>query len=237
MARWPEILGLVLTLTSGFLVPWISKKSGNYKKLNKKMMLICLLHMFYLAIVPLAISTIGIFAVVIIAAASDIHMGVIATAISYTIMAVISMLIFISVMRISKRMRIMMSKAKEISKWLYAMLQWVAISSIMLSFFSLSFIGTAHEETVYSITLAISWALQIWWLCLVAALVWKASEYVYSKIKITMMDGEIYYFDCSPKVCRVYRNYIRILKRDERDIVIQEMQINEIAIKQIEYSK
>jgi len=237
MARWPEILGLLLTLTSGFLIPWISKKSGNYKKLNKKMMLICLLHLFYLSIVPLIISSIGVFAVVIITTITGATMGMITVATFYTLLTIITLLIFYSVMRISKRMRIMMEKAKEISKRLYTMLWWVAFLSIVLSYANLTFIGSAHEETVYSIVLAISWILQIWWLCVVAALVWKSSEYVYTKIKITMMDGEIFYFDCSPKVCRVYRNYIRILKRDENDVVIQEMQINEAAIKQIEYSK
>lgn len=201
------------------------------------MMLICLLHLLYLSVIPLLVSMAGILVITVVATVADIPMDILAFVVSYTILAIMSLLIFFSVMRISKRMQIMINKAKEINKWLYAMLQWVVIVSIVLTFASLVFVGSAYEETISSISLVISWILQIWWLCLAAVLVWKASEYVYSKIKITMMDGEILYFDCSPKVCRVYRNYIRILKRDENDIVVQEMQINEIAIKQIEYTK
>jgi len=237
ISRWPEILGLLLTLTSGFLVPWLSRKSGNYKKLNKQIMLYCLLHIFYLGIIPMAILSIGIIAITIITIIVGIPMNMVVMVVSYTILAIMSLFIFFFVMRKSKRMRIMLGKAKEISMRLYSMLRWVAIISIVLSFLNLLFIDTTHEEIAGRITLILSWMLQIWWLFLVAALIWKASEYVYSKIKITMLDGEIFYFDCSPKVCRVYRNYIRILKRDENDVVIQELQINEVAVKQIEYTK
>ena len=238
--RWPEILGLLLTVTSGFLVPWISQKSGNSKKLNKKMVLNCLLHLVYLTVVPLAISVVAIVAAEVINEIAEVagtSTGVTVIAVTYAFSATISILVFIGVMRISKRMRILMAKAKEISRWLYIMLQWAAVLSIALSYVMLAFVGSVYEDAVTSVAMVISWAFQIWWLCLMAVIVWKASEYVYSKIKITMIDGEILYFDCSPKVCRVYRSYIRILKRDENDVVVQEMQINEIAIKHIEYSK
>ena len=235
--RWPEILGLVLTITSGFLIPWISKKSGNYKKLNKQMLLICLLHLVYLSTVPLAISMVWVVIIAVVTEVAGIHMGALVTAVSYTIMAIMTVLVFIGVMRVSKRMRIMMAKAREISRRLYTMFQWMAASSIVLAYATSAFVGSEYEALAWRISLAISWALQFWWMSLVAVLVWKASEYVYSKIKVTMMDGEILHFDCSPKVCRVYRSYIRILKRDENDVVIKELQINETAIKQIEYEK
>ncbi|MCL1788429.1 MAG: hypothetical protein FWG38_10630, partial [Defluviitaleaceae bacterium] len=123
------------------------------------------------------------------------------------------------------------------SRWLYPMLQWVVVISIVLSFFNLLFVGSPYEDVVAFPVLVISWILQFWWLYIVAAVVWKTSDYVYANIKITMLDGEVFNFDCSPKVCRVYRNYIRILKRDEKGAVVQELQINEAAIRQIEYSK
>jgi len=157
--------------------------------------------------------------------------------VSYTSMAALSLVIFFWIMRKSKRMKIMMGKAKEISKKLHTNFVWLAAFSIVLSFLSVSFVGTPIQDTVYFITLIISWISQIWWIVLVGILVWKSSEYVYSKIKVTMLDGQVYDFDCSPKVCRVYKNYIRIRKRDENNIVVQELQINEAAIQQIEYSK
>ena len=237
LSRWPEILGLLLTLTSGFLVPWLSKKSGNYKKLNKKMVLICLLHLVYLSVVPLTISTVGIIVLTVVVTIAEIALNMTITVIFYTFLSAMTLLIFFGVMRISKRMRILTEKAKEGGKLLHPMLSWVAILSIVLSYANLAFMGTAHQETVYVAALAISWALQILWLCIMAAIVWKTSEYVYSKIKITMMDDKVYDFDCSPKVYRVYRNYVRVFKRDENGAVIHEMQINEIAIKQIEYMK
>ncbi|MCL2571975.1 MAG: hypothetical protein FWE11_06190 [Defluviitaleaceae bacterium] len=237
MNRWPEILGLMLTLCSGFLVPWISKKSGNYKKLNKQMMGICLLHLFYISIVPLITSTIGVAILVIVLTIVEVEASILAAGIAYFFVIVWTLAMLYVVMRKSKRMVLMMNRARAINKWLYLMLWWVVIASIILSSVNLTFIGSPYEADVTRVALVISWVFQFWWLGLVMYLVWKASDYVYSKIKITMMDGEIFYFDCSPKVCRVYKNYIRIMKRDENDVVIQELQINEIAIKQIEYEK
>jgi len=237
VSRWPEILGLVLTITSGFLVPWVSRKSGNYKRLNKKIMLYCLLHFFYLAAIPLIILSIVVVIVTIISTIVGIPMGFQVMTIMYAICTALSLLAFFLLIKISKRVQIMMNKAKEISKRLYIMFQWVAAINIVLMFLNLLLIETIHEEIAGNIALIISWMLQIWWIYLAASLVWRASEYVYSQIKITMLDGEIHHFDCSPKVCRVYRNYIRILKRDENDVVIQELQINEVAIRQIEYTK
>ena len=235
--RWPELLGLIFTLTSGFLIPWISKKSGNYKKINKKMMLYCLLHLVYLSVVPLVISSIGVIVIVFAATIAEVYFSILVWAASYFILTVITLLLFFWVMKKSKRMVAMMSRAAEVSSWLPTMFKWVAILSIVLSYINLTFIGSPYEELVMNISLVISWGFQFWWLFLAALLVWKASNYVYSRINITMMDGEKFSFDCSPKVCRVYRNYIRIRKRDENDVVIQELQINEVAVKQIEYLK
>ena len=117
------------------------------------------------------------------------------------------------------------------------MLNWFVIITVVFSFINVSFIGSAHEAAAGRVMIILSWILQAWWLVIVIAIIWKASEYVYSTIVVTMLDGEVHRFDCSPKVCRVYRNYIRILKRDENNVVIQELQINEVAIKQIEYLK
>jgi hypothetical protein len=236
-SRWPELLGLLLTLGSGFLVPWISKKSGNYKKLNWRMVRIGLLHLIYVSIIPILISVIGVFVLAVAVEVAGKPISLTAAIASYMVMAVVSLAIYFAVMGLSKRMRLLRDRAKEKSRWLYPMLQWVVVISIVLSFFNLLFVGSPYEDVVAFPVLVISWILQFWWLYIVAAVVWKTSDYVYANIKITMLDGEVFNFDCSPKVCRVYRNYIRILKRDEKGAVVQELQINEAAIRQIEYSK
>ena len=235
-ARWPELLGILITLSTGIVMPWLSRKSSNYKKIDKRLIVASLLHMVYLSVVSLGIMSIGVFILTFL-----IVLGVGITwwmlIAAYVALAIVTLLAFFGVMRWSKRMRLLLGKAKDADKKLYWMLTWVAVSSIVLSYVSLVFIGTELQDTAYRIALIISWALQIWWLVIIVAIIWKSAEYVYSTIKVTMLDGEVYHFDCSPKVCRVYRNYIRILKRDENNVVIQELQINEVAIKQIEYLK
>jgi len=242
--RWPELLGIVITLTSGLIMPWLSRKSSNYKKINKRMIGISLLHLLYLSLVPGLIMIIGallmnLYIVIIggVESITTLFHAYMFHIISYVLMTAASLLGFFWLMRKSKRMKIMMGKTKELGKSLYIQFTWVAIASIILTFASTSLIGTPLEEMAFRIAMIISWIIQIWWLILVAVLVWKVSEYVYSNIKVTMLDGNVYDFDCSPKVCRVYRNYIRIRKRDESNVVIQELHINESAIKQIEYSK
>ena len=66
--------------------------------------------------------------------------------------------------------------------------------------------------------------------------VWRTAKYVYSEMKITLLDGEIIQYSCSPQMCRVHKSYIRLLKRDSDNVIIYERHINEAAIKQIEYS-
>jgi len=241
--RWPELLGIALTLISGLIMPWLSRKSSNYKKINKQFIRISLLHLLYLSVVPIVFTAIGILlqfgylAIVGIEAITTMLHAYLIQIIAYALMAGLSLLMFFWIIGKSKRMKLMMDKAAHINKKLKTNFTCLAIASIMLNFANLSFMGTPHQDMAYRVALVISWLIQIWWLILVGIVIWNASEYVYSNIKVTMLDGQIYDFDCSPKVSRVYKNYIRIRKRDENNIVVQELQINEAAIKQIEYSK
>ena len=235
--RWPEILGIIFTLTSGLIMPLLTRKSSNYKKINKRLLVASLLHLIYLAAVPMLISNVGIILLVVVVTLAEVAVNIAVWVIVYSCLAIITVLAFFWVLRKSKRVKYLMQTAKELGFGLYPMFSILAISSIVLTYFALLFVGSEHETFIMRIVMVISWVIQVWWLVLVAAVVWKASEYVYSNIKITMLDGQVHSFDCSPKVCRVYRNYIRIRKRDENGVVIQELQINEVAIKQIEYSK
>ena len=65
--------------------------------------------------------------------------------------------------------------------------------------------------------------------------VWRTSKYIFAEMRITLSDGEIIQYSCAPKMCRVHKNYVRLLKRNEKGIIIYERHINEGSIKQIEY--
>jgi len=234
--RWMEILGIILTLSTGVVIPWLSRKSGNYKKVNRKMIIAGLIHLWYLALVPMVGSTIGAFVWGILVGVG-IELNMLVTILLYSIMAIVSAFVFFVIMHKSKRMKNLMKTAKDISHVLYKMLNALAIIVILQTFVMLPFVFTEHIDAITSVLVVISWITQIWWLCMVITIIWKASKYVYSTIKITMLDGEVIQYDCSPKVCRVHRNYIRIMKRDENDVVVQELQIYEVAIKQVEYLK
>ena len=236
LPRIPEILGILITISTGLVLPWLSRKSSNYKKIDRKLILASLLHLVYLSVVPFTIMTIGVLLLTFIVMAG-ITINIWALIIFYGILAIITLLAFFGVMRWSKRMRFFLGKAKEVSKKLYVMLNGIVIISIVLSYITLIFVGSEYEAIVYRTSLIISGVLQLWWIFIVIAVIWKASKYVYSQIKITMLDGVTIHYDCSPSVCRVHRNYIRILKRDENGIVVQELQIYEAAIKHIEYLK
>jgi len=233
MTRWPEFLGLALTLFSSLLLPWLSRKSSNYKKINKSMIVAGLFHFMYLAVVPLAVTTVG----VIVAEIFGFNRTIATTAITYSVLAVISFLLFLLVIRKSKRVGRLLAAAKKINLRLNIMLMSMAACTMFATFANLVFVGTYYEAVAGRYALVVSWGLQLWWLAIVAIIVWKSSDYVYSTITITMMDGDVFHFDCSPKVCRVFRNYVKILKRDENGVVVQELQIHDAAIKQIEFSK
>ena len=235
--RWPEILGILITLSTGVIIPWLSRKSSNYKRIDKRLILYSLLHLVYLSIVPTIVMIAAMYLLVfLITSGVTFHLWSII--VYYIGTAVVSFLLFLLVvMRISKRMKILMGKAKQARMGIYPMLHCTAATSIVMTLVIVFFVGSPQEDIINRVMLILGWINQIWWLFLIISIIWRTSEYVYSTIKITMLDGEILHFDCSPKVCRVYRNYIRIMKRDENDVVIQELQINEVAIKQIEYLK
>ena len=53
LARGPEIIGILITLSTGIIMPWLSRKSSNYKKIDKKFIVANLLHLGYLSVVGL----------------------------------------------------------------------------------------------------------------------------------------------------------------------------------------
>lgn len=238
ITRWIEILGILLTVSTGVVMPWLSRKSSNYKKINKKMIVASLIHFGYLAIVPLIGSTTGAFIWgLFVGVGVNLTFG--STVLIYSVMAAVSILAFFVIMRKSKQMINFLSAVKNISNFLYRMLNTLVIIVILQTFVAMPFVIIEHAvaDTVMRVVLIISWITQFWWFAMIITIIWKSSSYVYSTIKITMLDGEVIQYDCSPKVCRVHRNYVRIMKRDENNVVIQELQIYEVAIKQIEYLK
>jgi len=69
----------------------------------------------------------------------------------------------------------------------------------------------------------------------IIAFLWRTANYVFSEMKITLNDGEVILYTCNPQMCRVHKNYLRLLKRDDKGVITYERHINELVIKQIEY--
>jgi len=230
--------GMLIPVLTGVIIPWISKKAVNYRKINKEILISSLLYTWHFMWIQFVVAFVGI---VIISVGITLF-GEITTLFGailiYVMMAVIALFLLWLILRKSKRMKVLMAKIKEMGKVFHFLIHFCAIVSMIIAFVYL----LVHDSGDYAsmtreVISLLSWAFSIWWFCLIAMLIWKTSDYVYSNMKITMLNDEVIECGCHPKMYRVHRNYVRILQRDEKGVVTSEKQINEIAIKKIEYFK
>jgi len=231
LMRHPELIGMVVTGITGLLVPWISRRSVNYKKINKRLLISSLIYFGYFTLVQIVVVFIG--TVIAIAFQAEIENDFVFSFTAVAIMTIIALFIFWLIMIKSKRMKELMVSVRDVSRKLFLLLNGVAYVSMVFAFIYLLFMDTTIGRGME----ILSWMISFGWFYLMAVVVWKTSEYIYSQMKITLLDGEIVTCDCNPRMYRVHRNYIRLLTRDARGVVVHERQINEIAIKQIEYLK
>jgi len=129
----------------------------------------------------------------------------------------------------------MMDKAKQVSRRLFLMIHWVSVASITLSFVYVPFSVMEQHTLLAQIIIYATWICTTWWFSLMITLIWRTANYVYAEMKITLTDGEIIHYSCSPQMCRVHKNYLRLLKRDEKGVIVYERHINEAMIREIEY--
>ena len=133
----------------------------------------------------------------------------------------------------------MFAKAKEESKGLFWQIHLVSLIPTMWAFaMTPGIVESAMREEAFTqgtVLDTITWGFTAWWFALMIIFVWRTSKYIFAEMKITLSDGEIIQYSCAPKMCRVHKNYVRLLKRNEKGIIIYERHINEGSIKQIEY--
>jgi len=150
-------------------------------------------------------------------------------------MALLIILIFWGGFIRTKRIKAMMASAKKVSRRMYLMLNWISVVSVVVSCLYLPFYAQEPQSVFAHALWYANWICTIWWFSLLVTFIWKTAKYVFSEMKITLLDGEVIQYSCSPQMCRVHKNYIRLLKRDDKGTIIYERHINEASVKQIEY--
>ena len=230
-----KALGMAISGLTGLIMSWISKRSVNYRKIDKKVVLASFLYFIILNIMVM----IMLFIAAIIGSIF-IYVGLIETFASMIVfsmvMGLISILIFWGAIIRMKIFKFMMEKAKSISNALFLLINGLSMISVILSFLILPYIMTENEGIITTTVEVISWVLLAWWFSLMVSFVWRTAKYVYSEMKITLLDGEVIIHSCSPQMCRVHKHYIRLLERDNKGVIIYERHVHEAAVKQIEYT-
>ena len=227
-----NIAGAVMSGLAGLLISWISRRSVNYRKIDKFMLVSSLLYFAYLQLILLVITTIGTILIVVF------HMDeLISWPVFFYIlgMTILSFLVFWGWILRTKRMKKLMDKFRDTSRWLFVMINIYAIFTILINYPYLPFALLEVKNTFTKIIEYISYVITIWWVFVIIAFLWRTANYVYSEMKITLNDGEVIHYNCSPQMCRVHKNYLRLLQRDDKGVIIYERHINELVIKQIEY--
>ncbi|MCL2592744.1 MAG: hypothetical protein FWD82_05195 [Defluviitaleaceae bacterium] len=225
-----KIIGMVLSTIAGFIMSWISKRSVNYRKIDKSILGSFFLFFIYINMLPSVVIFLGVIFMVLFQI-DEIYILMLLSA----GMAIITIIILWAVMLKTERMKIMMDKARNTSKPLFLMLNWLSVASVVLAFVYLPFIILETQNIFMSAMFYVSWVLTIWWFSIIIIFIWRTAKYVYSDIRITLLDGEVISYSCSPQVCRVHKHYLRLLKRDDRGVIVYERHISEANIKQIEY--
>jgi hypothetical protein len=152
---------------------------------------------------------------------------------------IVSILFFYGVILRTKRMKALMCRFRKEGKFFFLLIHGYVILNVLVSFIYLPYaIADAFAEEksmIASILEYASWFITIWWFFMIVAFIWRTANYVFSEMKITLVDGEVIQYNCSPQMCRVHKNYLRLIKRDEKGVIIYERHIHEMKIKQIEY--
>ena len=226
-----KAIGMIVSAIIGLVMSVRSNRSVNYRKIDKRALGAILLYALYLNIVVFVISTVGGVLIVLFLAETIASLALLSAG-----MAVLSILIFWGLILRTKRMKMVMDKARNVSRRLFLMINLNALISLLLGFAAVPFVLLEQQNWVMGMMIYANWALIVWWLYLIIIFLWKTAKYVYSEMKITLLDGEVIQHSCRPQMCRVHKHYVRLLKRNEEGVIMYERHINEAAIKQIEYS-
>jgi len=226
-----KVGGMIISGLAGVVMSWLSKRSVNYRKIDKRMAVAVLLFFFYMNIVAFVLG----FGLGIVIEFGEFN-SVMPLMPYVLIFSAINILVCWLWLFRTKRVKEMFDKAKVVGKRLFYMLHWVTAVSVVLGYIYSAFLLMGEGGFFFGVISAVSWIITAWWFTLMAMLVYATSKYVYSQMKITLVDGEVIEYSCSPQMCRVHKNYIRLLRRDEKGAIVYERHINEGSVKQIEYS-
>jgi hypothetical protein len=235
-----KLIGMVISGAAGLVVSWISKRSVNYRKIDKSIVISSLLFFVYINGLSAVLGAVLGIAFVVIIDILAVESMMLLMLLSL-IIAAINIWIFWGFVIKTKRMKTLMTRAKEESRALHLLINLISAISVVLGFIyaplyiDTQSLGVGERPLFISIMDYTSWIITIWWFGLMISLVWRTAKYVFSEMVITLVDGEIINYSCAPQMCRVHKNYLRLIKRDENDVIIYERHINESSIKQIEY--
>ncbi|MCL2427121.1 MAG: hypothetical protein FWD05_12395 [Oscillospiraceae bacterium] len=225
-----KVVGMVVSGLMGLIMSVISKRSVNYRKIDKSVLISSILFFVYLNGISIVIVFIGGICIVLFELESFLQLSI-----ASAVMAIITVVLLWGVLFRTRRIKTMMEKMRMLSRRLFLLINWISFISTVLAFVFLPFaLLEQHAWLVQSINI-IGWVSSIWWFYLMIVFVWRTANYIYSEMRITLLDGEVIHHSCSPKMCRIHRNYIRLITRGEGQTIIGERHINEVAIKQIEY--
>ena len=226
--------GVIVSSLVGLIMSFLSSKSINYRKVDKRLILSCFLFLLFLNIFAVIITF--VLTIVIIIAVENFTMQILISLIT----GIFTIVFFWGVIVRLKILKYMMTKLKEVSKRAYLVINLISMSGVVLTFvfipYSIIMLETGEQSLTFQILNYVSWASTAWWFILIISVIRRAANYVYSEMRITLLDGEVISYSCMPQMCRVHKHYIRLLKRDENGAIIYERHINEAAIQQIEYS-
>jgi len=227
---------MVISAMTGVIMSWFSKRSVNYRKIDKRMLVSALLFFVYLNVLAVVLGAVlGIVIVLFLEAGIVGIVEFVPLMLLSLGLAIVNILIFWGLLLRTKRMKEMTGRAKKESRLLFLMIHWISGISVILGYIHVPFAMLEQQNLFTQVIVYINWICTIWWFSLMISFVWRTAKYVYSEMKITLLDGEIIQYSCSPQMCRVHKNYIRLLKRDDKGKITYERHINEAAIKQIEY--
>jgi len=227
-----NIAGAVMSGLAGLMISWISRRSVNYRKIDKYMLVSTLLYFFYINGVLLVITFVGTILIVVF------HMdNIMSWPVFYYLlgMTILSVLIFWGWVLRTKRMKKLMDKFRESSRWLFGMIHGYAILSVLINYAYLPYALLEEKNNITKTIEYASYVITIWWVFVIISFLWRTANYIFSEMKITLNDGEVILYTCNPQMCRVHKNYLRLIKRDDKGVITYERHINELVIKQIEY--
>ena len=225
-----KVVGMIVSGLTGMVMSWLSKRSVNYRKIDKNVVLMVVLYFVYL----------NVFSAMVTFASTIVKHVFFEEAFALQMLislgaAIFNIAVFWGLIIKTKRMKQMMTKAKEVSRRVFLLINGLSIISLVIGYVYLPFILHGIQNTFTHILVLLSWFLSIWWFVVIITFIWRTANYVFSNMKITLVDGEIVYHNCSPQMCRVHKHYLRLIERGEDGSILSERHINETSIKEIEY--